>query len=175
MMHYLTPVTFDPIAQTMSFTITAVDGSAFFATVGACAGTCSSLDLLNQTNNFAASVTNKVVVGTTTTLYSQGAYIYARTAPVVSTLDSFGAASHLAPYSPVYAAPLTDGWFYRSSSKEEYYYFFHNRVTITDSLDGINNFKIQSDLDVNGVNTGVYVTIYEISGGVVTTPSAGCP
>jgi len=173
MMHYLTPVTFDSIAQTMSFTITAVDGSPFFATVGACAGSCAALDLLQQNNNYAASVTNKVVIGTTTTVKFQAAYYYEQTAPVVTFLYSAAGGDHIAPYSPVYAAPLTNGWYYNSPNYQAFH-FFHNAVTITDSLDGVNNFKIQSDLDVNGKPTGVYVTIYEISGGVVTTPSGGC-
>ena len=58
------------------------------------------------------------------------------------------------------------------------YYEFRHRILITDMTDGVNNYKIQSTVDVNGCSIddpANYITLYEISNGIVTTPVGGCP
>ena len=179
--HYLTSVTFDSVAKTMSFTIPYVDGTPFFSIVGACAGTCSTLDYLNANNSLATSVWSQTYTAATTQTYSSNGVYYVRTAPVTNTTTVYRNITSWAPDYPTTLIPTGagTGWYTITTpaiAKYNIYYDYRDLITITDMSDGVNNFKIESYLDVNGVYAlGNIHTIYEISGGVVTTPSAGCP
>jgi hypothetical protein len=63
------------------------------------------------------------------------------------------------------------------SNTQTIFYRFNHYYKITDITDGVNNFKIQSVIDANGCQIGnpaAYITLYEISNGVVITPASGC-
>ena len=174
--HYLSPVVFDPILKTMTITTTVVDGTPYFSTVGACAGTCSSLVYLTAANGYVSAANTTYTAATTQVKTSNGIY-YEHSAPVTTTSTRIGSATYNTPYYPTVPVTLADGWYSRTSGANRYaqYYFNYEIITITDSLDGVNNFKIQTPLNTSGVYVGTLTTIYEISGGVVITPSAGCP
>ena len=180
--HYLTPVVFDLGAQTMTFTVAAIDGTPYFSTVGACAGTCSSLIFLTAANSYVTSA-NTTYTAATTQVYTSNGIYYIHSAPVVTTSSKLAGVSYNLTRYPAYPSPTggTNGWNTTAISgsptryKNDYWYYY-DLITITDSLDGVNNFKIESYLDTNGVYALVNKhTIYEISGGVVTTPITGCP
>ena len=174
--HYLTPVVFDLGTQTMTFTVSLIDASPYYATVGACPGTCASLPWVGYANALVTSANLTYTAATTQVKTSNGIY-YLHSAPVVTTATRIGSAAYNTPYYPTLPVTLADGWYSRLSGTSRYaqYYFNYELITITNPVDGVNNFKIQTPLNTSGVYVGTLTTLYEISGGVVTTPIGGCP
>lgn len=176
--HYLTPVTFDAINLTMSFTVTSVNVANFYATLTSCAGTCASLSAANGVNAIAASVSNITYQTAATTMVTAvDNLFYVQTAPTTTFVEAYWIKRYTAfdYLIPSYPTPLANGWY--NAATQNLYYDFRYQCTITDTLDPVNNFRIVSKIDpVTGAYSALNnFTVYEISAGVVTTPPGGCP
>jgi hypothetical protein len=177
-LHYLTPVVFDSIGLTMSFTVTAIDPTPYYATLPpTCAGTCSSLQWAVFVNSGASSVTNLSILTGTTQVTACDATYYIQATGVDTVKEIYWIKRYVAfdYLVPEYPFPLANGWYNNAATSN--YYDYRYVCTITDMGDPVNNFTIVSKIDPV---TGAYslsnnFTVYEIAGGIITTPSGGCP
>ena len=169
--HYLEPVTFDAINLTMSFTVNSIDPAPYYATLPpTCAGDCATLSYVGFVNTAASSITNLTVVTGTTQVTTCDATYYVQTSAVDTAKTRSRRMFYGTPYYPTVPSPLTNGWYNEvitPVNRRNSYYDYYNICTITDLLDPINNFKIESYIEPSGVFPSPVVTIYEISGGVV--------
>jgi uncharacterized protein (TIGR02145 family) len=175
--HFSVPIVFNAGNLTMSYNPVAIPTTAFVP--GACPGTCApgQLVFIAETNQIA----NPSVPGFTFTLNTMptkavgGSYYLRSTVPPTSTIVQYGF-QYLLPYFPTLpAGPLTDGWYLFNQStsikfaRSESFNFL---LEFTDVNDPIDNYRLRTYLDSNGVvQPNPVSTIYEISNGVVIT---GC-
>jgi hypothetical protein len=162
----------------MSFTVTSIDASPFYATLpSTCAGTCSNLAWVGFVNSGAASISNLTVITETTQVTACDATYYIQATAADTQKDAYWIRRYTAfdYLVPEYPFPLSNGWY--NTGTVSNYYDYRYVCTITDTLDPINNFRIVDKIDpVTGVYLPASTTVvYEISGGVIITPSGGCP
>ena len=172
--HYNSTVTFDLPTLTLTVTAVPIDASAYFATlpVGDCKGNCDSLVLVTNANYAANRVGTLAPVTTgTDVVYPVSGFGYTQTAPNVDVSQMYYMNQYYLPYYPVTPIPLANNWASEVTSgttRIAKYMDYRVYTTITDITNPTQNFYMQDYF-------APYTKIYEISGGVVTTPSGGCP
>ena len=97
---------------------------------------------------------------------------YVQTAPQVAASQMYYMNQYYLPYYPATPITLANNWaseIVTGSTRIAKYMDYRVYTTITDITNPTQNFYMQDYFAPS------YAKIYEISGGVVTTPSAGCP
>lgn len=175
--HFSVPITFDALNLTMSYDPITISTTAFDP--GPCPGTCvpGQLVFLTDCNNTAnpSNAGFSYTLNTIPTKLVGGSYYLRSIVPPTSTIVQYGF-QYFLPYFPTLpAGPLTDGWYQQNINaqlKVARYEAFNFLLEFTDPNDPIDNYRIRTYLDSNGIPQATPVsTIYEIFNGVVIT---GC-
>ena len=196
MFHQTSNVVFFNDGTTRTMTIDMVNaGASSIATPPVCVSQCNSIPDYTSTSNSINYIAANTTSGTssyTTTLvnniwdYPIRSRYLAGPAPVAATTSSANNSIYSDMYlgymgSPtcVFTTTPTDWYAYTGASVGRYLDFqFVLKVTISDVNNPSTNFKIENQLNYTthmAISNVVIDTIYEIVGGVVTTPIAGCP
>lgn len=175
--HFSVPVVFDAVNLTMSYNPVAISTTAFVP--GPCPGTCAvnQIVFINECNQGAnpSAGTFSVTLSTIANKLISGSYYLRSTVPPTSVRVEYGFQYLLPEFPTLPAGPLNDGWYQFNQSatiKTARYEQVNFFIDITDVNDPIDNYRIRTCLDANGVyQPNPVSTIYEISNGVVIT---GC-
>jgi hypothetical protein len=181
--HYGTFVNFDNATKTISFTLANITWG--YITPPKCAGStalagnCTTLSV--NYHNTANTVSGTYPLYNYTTLVKLlGLIVYGTPFNVVNqaqtTVLPWSLQRMFVPYwgSPYGVWPTStvpDGFTLTTAgvgrALDLYRYYF--KAEITNVLDPVNNYRISTHLDINGVYSATYTIVYEIASGVVIT------
>jgi hypothetical protein len=164
--HLGTPPIFDDANKKISFNFVVSQNT--FASGNTCDNTRASVDSWNGT--VTGSISSSNISGYTTYIkYNQAFYgIFLQQDVRTTTGNTFTSSYNIQP--PVSVCDLTSkGWYYDGNINTGAY-SIAIRLSITNSTDPPNNYKVERVVDSSGVlisNPANYIKLYEIVGGVV--------